>query len=154
MKQEWSKSWRRSVQPRKQRKYVYNAPLHIARSFMATPLSKELVKKHSINNIIVRKGDKVKVLRGQFKGKTGGVEAVKIKDGRIAVEGVTFTGRDGKKKSYLIHPSKVVIIELNLEDKKRKASIERSNKSVTKKVKSVEVKKETKTAKETKGVKQ
>jgi len=92
---------------------------------MAAPLSEELIKKHSVKSVIIRKGDKVKVLRGQYKGKVGSVEDVQIKNRRVAIEGVNYTGRDGKKKSYLLHPSKVLIIELNLDDKFRKASIER-----------------------------
>lgn len=126
MKNEWSKHWISSVQPRKQRKYTYNAPLHVMRDFLAAPLSKELKKKYLVNSIIVRKGDKVKVLRGQFKGKIGTIEDVQIKNMRVCIENVTYTGRDGKKKYYPIHPSKVLILELNLDDKKRKASIVRS----------------------------
>lgn len=127
MKNEWSKHWISSVQPRKQRKYAYNAPLHIMRDFLAAPLSKELKKKYLINSIITRKGDKVKVLRGQFKGRIGAIEEVQIKNMRVCIENVTYTGRDGKKKYYPIHPSKILILELNLDDKKRKASIGRSN---------------------------
>lgn len=163
MKNEWSQCWNSSVQPRKQRKFRFNAPLHVARTFLAAPLSKELRKKHSAKSIIVRKGDKVKVLRGQYAGKIGNVEDVHIRYQRIAVEGVNYTGRDGKKKPYLISPSKVVILELNLDDKKRKASLDKSKSQVktVKKVevkteKKVEVKTETKTekSKSTKGVKQ
>lgn len=142
MKQDWSKHWKSSVQPRKQRKFRFNAPLHVARNFLAAPLSKELIKKYSANSIIVRKGDKVKVLRGQFAGKIGNVEDVQIRNQRIAVEGVTYTGRDGKKKHYLLHASKVVILELNLDDKKRKASLDKSNKQIKKTgVKEIETKK-------------
>lgn len=129
MKQKFSKHWRESIQPRKQRKYRYNAPLHIARNFLAAHLSKDLRKKYGIRAIVVRKGDKVKIMRGQFRGKMGNVENVSINYQKIAVEGATFTARDGKKKSYPIHPSNIMILELNLEDKKRKASIERASKS-------------------------
>lgn len=128
MKKEWSKNWRESIQPRKQRKYRFNAPLHIARNFLAAHLSKDLRKKYGIRAVIARKGDKVKIMRGQFKNKIGAIENVSINFQRIAVEGATFTARDGKKKPYPIHPSNLMIVELNLEDKKRKASIERASK--------------------------
>lgn len=128
MKKEWSKNWRESIQPRKQRKYRFNAPLHIARNFLAAHLSKDLRKKYGIRAVIARKGDKVKIMRGQFKNKIGAIEGVSINFQRIAVEGATFTARDGKKKPYPIHPSNLMIVELNLEDKKRKASIERASK--------------------------
>ena len=129
MKKEWSKTWNQSIQPRKQRKYRYNAPLHIARNFLAAHLSKDLRKKYGIRAILVKKGDKVKIMRGQFRNKIGVVENVSINFQKIAVEGATFTARDGKKKPYPIHSSNLMIVELNLDDKKRKASIERASKS-------------------------
>ena len=155
MKQDWSKNWKTSVQPRKQRKYRFNAPLHVARAFLAAPLSKDLATKYSAKSLIVRKGDKVKVLRGQYAGKIGNIEEVQIKNGRVAVEGVNYTGRDGKKKPYLIHPSKVIILELSLDDKKRKLSLERASKSPvkTEKKKTATTAKPVK-AKTTKGAKQ
>ena len=41
---------------------------------MSAKLSKELRAKQNIRSVRVRTGDKVKILRGQFKGKTGVVE--------------------------------------------------------------------------------
>ena len=42
MKTEWSPGWKSSVQPRKQRKYRMNAPLHVKRKFMSAKLDKTL----------------------------------------------------------------------------------------------------------------
>lgn len=126
MKNKWSKHWRESKQPRKQRKYRYNAPLHVAREFLNSHLSRDLRKKYGLRAVIVRKGDRARIMRGQFKGRMGAIENVDVKNCRIAVEGATYTAREGKKKPYLIHPSNIIILELNLEDRKRKASIERA----------------------------
>ena len=46
MKKDFSKSWKSSRQPRKQRKYVFNAPLHIRHKLVSANLSKELRKKY------------------------------------------------------------------------------------------------------------
>ena len=54
MKSTWSRSWVRSVQPRKQRKYVYNAPSHILKKLMSAPLTKELRKQFGKRNLTVR----------------------------------------------------------------------------------------------------
>jgi len=67
----WSNLWKKSKDRRKQRKYQYNAPQHIRQKFVAVHLSKELRKKYSIRALPVRSGDKVTVLRGQFKGHVG-----------------------------------------------------------------------------------
>mgnify|MGYP002338732062 CR=1 FL=1 len=79
MKQEFNKNWKSSKQPRKQRKYSANAPLHISRKSLASNLSKILRKRHGIRNIPIKQGDKVKVMRGKFKGKTGTINEVNRK---------------------------------------------------------------------------
>lgn len=129
MKQAWIKSWKSSVQKRKQRKYRRNAPLHVLRKFFGCNLSKELRKKYSRRNIPLRKGDKIKIIRGQFKGKIGKVEKVLMKRERVYIEGIQITKKDGNKVYYPIHPSNLMISELNLEDKLRKKKLEGERKS-------------------------
>ncbi|MBU2639551.1 MAG: 50S ribosomal protein L24 [Nanoarchaeota archaeon] len=123
MKQKFSKSWKSSKSPRKQRKYVKNAPLHIKRSMMKSRLSKELTKKYGKRNSGVRKGDKVKIVRGNFKAHTGKVEKILTKKMKVQIEGIQLVKRDGNKVYYPIHPSNLIITELNLEDKKRVKSL-------------------------------
>ena len=115
----FSTTWKRSVQPRKQRKYVFKAPLHIKGKMLSAKLSSELRKKHSTRSMRVRKDDKVKILRGQFKGIIGTVDEVKIKAARIYVQKAEIVKKDGSKAKYPIHPSNVEIIELTTKDKKR-----------------------------------
>jgi large subunit ribosomal protein L24 len=130
MKKEFSKKWKASKNPRKQRKYRYNAPLNIKRKFLSVLLSEELRKKYSIRNIPVRTGDKVKFMRGKFKKRVGKVEKVDVKKTKIFVEGIEYIKKDGSKSLIPINPSNVMIIDLNLDDKKRKKSIERRAKNV------------------------
>lgn len=125
----FSKSWKSSSQPRKQRKYRANAPLHIKGKFLAAHLSKELRKLYSRRGIRVRSGDKVKIMSGQFKKKEGKVERVDMKKERAYVSGIEIVKRDGSKTQYPIHPSNLMITELNLEDKKRKEILERKKTS-------------------------
>ena len=125
MKSSFSTTWKGSKQPRKQRKYVYNAPAHIRTKFMTAPFSKELRQKHGKRNAPVRKGDKVMILRGQFKGKIGVVSDVDRANLRVRVENVGILKKDSSKVLYPIHPSNLIITEIRLEDKKRKVSLER-----------------------------
>ena len=125
MKNQFSHSWKASKKPRKQRKYRYHAPLHIKQKFMTAPLSKELQKKYSIKRIQVKKGDTIKIIRGQFKKKTGKVTSVNLKKERVFVENAHHTKKDGSKAFYPIHPSNLLITELIIEDKKRKNKLER-----------------------------
>ena len=112
-------SYNRSIQPRKQRKLAYAAPLHIRQKFMSCNLSKELRAKIKKRNLQLRKGDEVKVMRGQFRGKTGTVNKVLLQKTRAHVEGVENLKKDGSKAPYPIHPSNLMIIKLIVEDKKR-----------------------------------
>jgi len=128
MKQKFSTRWQKSRQPRKKRKYIANAPLHIKKKFVRANLSKELKKKHGRRNVQLRKGDKVKIMRGKFKKKQGKVLSINLKNQKVIIEGIQAQKRDGTKVSVPISPSNLQIIELNLEDKKRIKSINKKEK--------------------------
>lgn len=125
MKTKFSTSWKRSKQPRKQRKYRYNAPLHIKQKFVHAHLSKELKKKYKRRSLGLRKGDKVKVMRGQYKKHIGKVERIALKKNKVYVEGIEITKKDGTKTTYPIDPSNLMITELNLDDKMRQKILDR-----------------------------
>ena len=125
MKTKFSSSWAKSKQPRKQRKYRYYAPLHIKQKFMGVHLSKELHKKYNKRSMSLRKGDGVKVIRGQFKNKTGKIEEVNLKKILVYVSGIEIVKRDGTKARHPIHPSNLIITEVNMDDKMRNKIFER-----------------------------
>lgn len=129
MKQEFSTAWKSSSQPRKQRKYLANAPLHIRHKFLTANLSKSLRKQHNKRSLPVRKGDEVLVMRGAHKKKKAKVESVDVKKTRVTLEGVTRSKKDGTKVNLHFHPSVLQIQTLALEDKKRSAIFERSPKN-------------------------
>jgi large subunit ribosomal protein L24 len=109
----------KSKQPRKQRKALYNAPLHLRNRLMSAMLSKELKEKYNKNSLPVRKGDVVKILRGNFKDMEGEVSKVDYKSYRIYVEGAVNRKQDGKESPYPIHPSNVMIVKLDDSDERR-----------------------------------
>lgn len=122
----FSRKWKSSTKASKQRKYNYNAPLHLRHKLMSAHLSEELIKKYKRRNFPVKKGDRVIIMRGQFKGTLGQITKVNLRKLRIYVEGVELKKKDGTKALYPIHPSNVKIKELDLEDKMRKQAIERN----------------------------
>ena len=123
----FKKSWNSSTQPKKQRKFRRNAPLHIKNKFMAAHLSKELRQKHNKRSIPLRKGDKVKIMRGNLKGKIGVVEKVSSKMEKVFLTGIEIIKKDGTKKLAPLRPSNLLITQLNTEDKKRKIKTEKKN---------------------------
>ncbi len=125
MKKRFSKEWIKSKQPRKQRKYRYNAPLHIKGKLVHCHLSKELKKKYGKRALRLRKGDKVKIVRGEFKGTVAKVSRVDLKRMKVYLENVMREKRDGRKVAVPFDVSNLMITELNLEDKMRMKQIER-----------------------------
>ncbi len=119
MKKEFSKKWKSSKQPRKQRKYLYNLPLHLRQKLMSATLDKVLRKKYGRRNFELVKGDEVKVMRGEFKNRYGKIDSVDRKKVRVSIEGITRTKKDGTKVVVWFHPSKLKIIKFKEDDKKR-----------------------------------
>ncbi len=122
---EWSKTWVRSKSPKKQRKYVHNAPLHIVRKLMSVRLSKDLKTKMGKRNVPIRKDDRVKVMVGQFKGKLAKVTKVDYKNRLVYLEETFIVKKDGNKVPMGLQPSNLMIMELNLDDKLRNKALER-----------------------------
>lgn len=108
-----------SIQPRKQRKALYTAPLHIRRKIMSANLSKDLRADIGKRSLPIRVGDKVQVVRGDFKGHEGKVESIDAKRYKVTVEGVTLSKPDGNAVLLPIHPSNLMIIEADLNDERR-----------------------------------
>lgn len=140
MKQKFSTAWKSSKQPRKQRKFLANAPLHIKNKMLNVNLSKELRKKYGKRNVRVRKDDIVLIMRGKFRGKKGKVLDIKTKSAGVYVEGINVKKMDGSKSNVRLKPSNLQIVELKMEDKKRLSKKETIKKEI-KKVKSMEKKK-------------
>jgi len=73
--------------------------------FLGAHLYKDLRKKYGTRSVRVRKGDEVKVLRGSFKGKTGKVSIVDVKNSRVTIDGIQNKKKDGTKVNAFFHPS-------------------------------------------------
>jgi large subunit ribosomal protein L24 len=153
MRKKFSTMWKSSKQPRKQRKYIANAPLHIKRKLMSVNLSKELRKKYQKRSVPLRKKDTVKIMRGKFKGKKGKIIKVLLKTQKVEVEGIQIKKQDGSKVNIKLRPSNLQIIELNVEDKKRNKALSKGikEKKQEKNVSEGKVKKTKKTKKESSG---
>jgi len=146
MRSKFNKSWNRSIQPRKQVKFRANAPNHIKRKFMASPLDKPLREKYGRRSIEVRKGDEVKVMRGKFAKKLGKVGIVDVAHTRIQIDGLQRAKKGGEKLETWFHPSKIKIVNLYEDDSRRLKTLKKksSSKKETKTKATKEMKMETK----------
>lgn len=114
-----------SAKPSIQRKALFNLPLHLRHKMFNARLSDELREKYGVKRLPVRVGDIVRIMRGNFAGHEGKVVKVDLKRYRIHVDGVQIKKADGTPVYYPIHPSKVMIVKLDLSDKYRLKIIER-----------------------------
>jgi large subunit ribosomal protein L24 len=114
--EKFSTHWISSSKAKKQRKFRFNAPNHTRRKLMSANLSKELRKKLARRSIPLRKGDTVRIMRGEFKKQKGKVaEMLKSK---IYIEGMQRKKKDGTKVNVPFDTSNVQVLEM-VEDKKR-----------------------------------
>jgi len=111
--------------PGKQRKALFNAPLHKKQKLVHAHLTKELRKQYRKRNLGIRKGDEVKILRGDFKGKNGKVTRVALKDVSIYVDGMKRKKTTGEDVEVAFHPSNIMITNLSMDDAKRKKIIQK-----------------------------
>jgi large subunit ribosomal protein L24 len=124
------------TKPTKQRKMLFQAPDHIRHKIFAARLSPELRASQGVKTLPVRSGDSVRIMRGDHKGTEGKISSVNKKEYRVYVEGLTREKVDGTTIFVPIHPSKIMITRLNLDDKWRKKILERK-KGAGKKVEEV-----------------
>lgn len=115
----------KTTKPTKQRKMVFQAPINQRYKRFAAPLSSKLKDSHGTSSVPVKKGDTVMIMRGDRRGSEGKVTQVDRKNYRIFVEGANREKVDGTSIPVPIHPSKVMITRLNLDDKWRKKILER-----------------------------
>jgi large subunit ribosomal protein L24 len=88
-------------------------------------LSKELRKKHGTRSISVRRGDRVKVLRGRFKDTESKVERAFPRKGIVHLEKAKTKKADGSEIYFPIHMTNIIIIDIDLSDPMRKKVIDR-----------------------------
>ena len=108
-----------SKQPRKQRKALYTAPAHARGKNLSASLSKDLREKVGTRTLPVKAGDKVRVVRGDFKGHEGEVLTVDYGSYKVTIEDVTLSKPDGTAVFLPVDPSNLMIIDADTKDDRR-----------------------------------
>jgi large subunit ribosomal protein L24 len=118
----------KSKKPSKQRKTLYQAPLHRKHKFLSSHLSKELRKQWNKRSLSVRSGDEVKIMRGKYKGTTGKISNIDVKKLKVYLENLKRKKVSGEEVFIPIHPSNLLLINPNMDDPKRKRVVDRKKK--------------------------
>lgn len=112
-------AWLSSKRPAKQRKYRYNAPLHLKHTFLNAHLSKALRTQYGKRSLPLKKGDEVLIMRGSFAKKQAKVLSVTLSSSVIYLEGMQRSKKDGSKYNVPFNPRALMIVKLNDADKRR-----------------------------------
>ncbi len=113
-----------SKSPRKQRRRLYKSPLHTHKKMLRCRLDEMLREEYGVRSLVVRKGDLVRIMRGQFRDTEAKVTRVDYRHIRVYTDAATTTKADGKEVHVPIHPSNLMIVKAEL-DNDRKLILER-----------------------------
>ena len=117
--QNWSRNWKNSEQPQKQRKYTRNAPKHIQDQLIKTRLNKDIRNELETKTIPIKRGDRAQVMTGDYKGKEGIVSEIDRDKQKVYLNEITTERVDGTQKMVPIDNSNLQIEALNIEDMQR-----------------------------------
>lgn len=114
-----------TTKPSKQRRQAALATEKDLQRQMRGNLSEKLREKYGIRSVSVRKGDTVKILRGDFAGIEGKVIETHRRSQRVTVEGVTREKVSGKQTRVPVHVSKITVTSLDMSDRWRSEKLEK-----------------------------
>ena len=102
--------------PDSSRKKLYEAKIHEKKSLLHVHVSKSLKTrmKAKKRSILVKKGDKVRIMCGSMKGKEGKVAIVNYIRTVVFVEGMTVKGARGKETMVPFQPSNLMLIDVDM----------------------------------------
>jgi len=105
--------------PRKQRRRIRNAVIHARKNLLKCRLDEFLQEEYGLRSLVVKKGDLVKVMRGQFRDTEGKVTVVNYKKVSVFLDNATITKADGKEAAVPVHPSNIMLVKLELDDERK-----------------------------------
>ena len=108
-----------SKSPGKQRKKNYSAPIHANKNRLKCRLDEFLQEEYGLRSLVVKTGDLVKVMRGQFRETEGKVVRVDFQDVQVFLDSATVTKADGKEVNVPVHPSNLMLVKLELDDERK-----------------------------------
>lgn len=103
---------------------------HLAYKASSVHLSRGLRAKHGFRSLPVRTGDRIMIVKGDYKGVEGDVNRVDRVKGRVYVSGVYRENARGEQRLVPIPLNSVILIKIDEKDKWRKRVLERKSKSV------------------------
>lgn len=122
-----------SKKPGKQRKKRYYASLHEKQAYLSSHLDSKLGKELKKRALPLRKGDSVKIMKGNFKGKTGKITDVNYVMQYVFIEKILRKKSDGSEIPVKFQPSNLIITDVDRSDARRFSKPKKERKPAPKK---------------------
>lgn len=106
--------------PKKQRRRIYKSPLHSHKKMLKCRLDEFLREEYGLRSLVLKKGDLVRVMRGQFRDTESKVVRIDHRNLRVYLESATTTKADGKEAQIPVHPSNLMLVKLELDDDRKR----------------------------------
>jgi large subunit ribosomal protein L24 len=97
--------------------------MHERKKMLKARLDEFLQEEYGLRSLVIKKGDLVRIMRGQFRDTESKVTLVSYKKGIVYLDNTTITKADGKEAVVPIHPSNLMLVKLEM-DEERKTLIE------------------------------
>jgi large subunit ribosomal protein L24 len=115
----------KTKKPRKQRRKIAFATEKEILRMMKVRLSEKLREKYGVGSVSLRKGDSVKILRGDFAGIEGKIIETDRRNQKVTVEGVTREKVSGEQMRVPVHVSNVEMTTMDTGDRWRSDKFEK-----------------------------
>jgi len=104
------------LKPDTERTKRYKSKLHTKKGFLHAHLGKDLRSKMKAKkrSLLVHKGDKVKIMRGGFRGKTGKITDVNYIHSKVTIEGITRKNLKAKEVPVPFDASNLLLLDLEM----------------------------------------
>ncbi len=104
------------MKPDSERTKRYKSKLHTKKGFLHVHVSKDLRSKMKAKkrSLLVHKGDKVKIMRGSFRGKSGKITDVNYIKSKVTIEGITRKNLRAKEIPVPFEASNLLLLELEM----------------------------------------
>lgn len=116
MADDWSREWKSSSDPQKQRKYRENAPYHIRKKFLSAHLADHIAELFGTTSLPVREGDRAEVMRGDWAGMEGTIDRIDYSDYSVYISGIERERVDTSDAKIALDPSNIKLTKLNVDD--------------------------------------
>jgi large subunit ribosomal protein L24 len=105
--------------PKKQRRKIRDSPLHAKKALLKCRLDEFLQEEYGLRSLVVKKGDLVRIMRGQFRDTEGTVIRVDYRKARVFLDSASITKADGKEVNPPVHPSNLLLVKLEIDDERK-----------------------------------